>query len=147
MSDSEIIKTFTFFIAIIHLVYIIGVMWLGPLFIYLFTRGFTPCSKTKIMGAYMAVIIAQILHWRTKSMNNECILSLWEKRSQDSNYVTGSEPEKTFAWILILKIFPSMKIEDLRCFHIAISKLSFLFAILFMLTAGTNCFWKNTKSG
>jgi len=132
-------KPLTLCIALVHILYIIGVMWLGPVLIYMF---YNPCNQMKLIGSYMVVIMIQFMHWRAKSMNHECILSLWEKRSEEPTYVAGSEPEKTYAWILMQKALPCTTIMGLREFHMYISKLSLLLAI-YMITAGNTCLKTN----
>jgi hypothetical protein len=73
------------------------------------------------------------------AMRNECILSYWEKKCEDSSYVKGSEPEKTYAWILLRNMMGNkVTIDRIRDFHMVISKVAFLFAV-YVLTLNNRC--------
>lgn len=130
----------TFIIAMIHLLYIIGLMWLGPFLLYFNLKA---CPLVYWTLAWCVCILIQILHWSMSSMNNECILSYWEKKAEDPNYVKGSEPDKTYAWILLRKMLGNhVTIPQIRAFHMVMSKVAFLFAV-YLLTLNNQCFPKN----
>lgn len=131
-------KISTFLVAFIHLVYIIGFMWLAPYFIYLNVYK-KPCVLTSYMVFWIFVIVVQILHWGTAIMNNECILSYWEKKLEDPNYVKGSEPNKTYAWILLQNVTGNIaSIQQIRAFHMIATKVAFFFAVV-SLTVMNDC--------
>ena len=131
-------KLGTCLVALIHLLYIVGFMWLAPYFIYMMSYN-NPCRLTSYMLFWIFVIIVQILHWGTSIMNNECILSYWEKKLEDPNYVKGSEPNKTYAWIILQNLFGNVfSVQQIRAFHMVATKVAFFFAIA-TLTLMNDC--------
>lgn len=136
-------KGSTFLIALIHLFYIIGIMWIGPFLLYLNVRD--KCTLVYWTLAWCVCIMVQLFHWGTSVMNNECILSYWEKKAEDPNYVKGAEPEKTYAWILLHNALGNtVSVKQIRTFHMVISKVAFLFAV-FLLTMNNKCLPKETN--
>jgi len=135
-------KFLTFIIALIHLFYIIGIMWLGPFLLYLTVVN--KCSLVYWTLAWCVCILVQLLHWGTSVMRNECILSYWEKLSEDPNYVKGSEPDKTYSWILLSRFIGGVEIPRIREFHMVMSKVAFLFAVA-LLTLNNRCFPKTVN--
>jgi hypothetical protein len=88
---------------------------------------------------WFLVIGVQFLHWFVPQSKNECILSYWEKKSEDPTYVKGSQPEKTFAWILLQTMLPGeIEIITLRRIHFVVTKCTFVLA-LFMITVYNQC--------
>ena len=73
-------KLTTFAIALIHLAYIVGFMWLGPFFTLR-----NSCGNKYYLLFWALFLIAQILHW--EGFKGECILSYWEKKCEDSTWV------------------------------------------------------------
>ena len=135
-------KIFTLIIALIHLFYIIGLMWLGPFLLYLTVTN--KCSLVYLTIAWCVCIIVQILHWGTSVMSNECILSYLEKLSEDPKYVKGSDPDKTYAWILLSRFTGGVEIRKIRAFHLVMSKVAFLFAVA-LLTLNNRCLPKTVS--
>lgn len=134
-------KLSTLSIALVHLIYIIGVMWLGPYIIYM--KGGGNCKQMYVMVAWMIVIVFQVAHWAIPQMENECILSYWEKKLEDPQYVKGSLPSKTYAWVLLRDLLgQSVTIEQIRSVHKIASKVAFLFAIS-NLTLQNDCIFKS----
>ena len=139
-------KISTFLVALVHLLYIIGFMWLAPYLIYL-NMCKKPCILTYYMVFWIFVVVVQILHWGTAIMNNECILSYLEKKLEDPNYTRGSEPSKTYSWIILQNITGNiLSIQQIRAFHMIATKVAFFFAIM-SLTVMNNCmkFMKDVK--
>jgi hypothetical protein len=135
-------KPLTLLISLIHLCYIVGIMWLGPFLLYLST---SKCRLVYWTLAWVVCILVQLLHWGTSVMRNECILSYWEKKAEDPSYVKGSEPDKTYAWILLRNILGNrVTIEQIRAFHLVMSKVAFLFAVC-LLTLHNQCFPKRSS--
>lgn len=133
-------KFLTCVIALIHLFYIIGIMWLGPFLLYLTVSN--KCSLVYWTLAWCVCILAQILHWG--AMQNECILSYWEKLAEDPKYEKGSEPDKTYSWILLSRCSGGVEIHKIRAFHMVMSKVAFLFAVA-LLTVNNRCLPKTVN--
>lgn len=128
-------KPLTYVITIIHLIYVICVMWFGPLLIHFNVPG---CKKHALYILYLFAIGIQVIHWGFSSMQGECILSILEKRSEDPEYVVGSDPKKTFIWEFLNTFVPCVSVHAWRQFHMVVSKTSCYFA-LFLLTIGNDC--------
>ena len=121
-------KILTFFIACVHLIYIIGVMWLGPLIIFYNSKTNNVCEHKKWYMGYLVIVLLQIMHWFLNISKNECVLSYLEKKSEDKNYVKGQDPEKTYAWIILNNV-TGIPINTIREYHGILSKVSFLTAL------------------
>lgn len=120
-------KTSTGFIALIHLLYIIIIMWFAPLLISKFKLR---CKYYKI---YVIIIILQVLHWFMSESKNECILSYWEKKNENKNYIKGSEPEKTYAWNLLQNV-TGLSIKTIQNQHEHLSRTVFVILIIMIVT-------------
>jgi hypothetical protein len=131
-------KPLTIFIASIHLIYIVVLMWLGPFIIFYYTIN-KKCNQFKAMMLWILIIFSQVIHWYIPFMSKECILAYLEKKSEDPNYVKGSEPNKSYAIFLLQNLlFNYFSTESMIQFHRIINKVSLYFAIV-MLTINNNC--------
>ena len=116
-------KPLTFVIALFHTVYVVGFMWLGPYFIH---RRHQTTNKFFIL--WLLLSLAMMAHWHLPCMKQECVLSLLEKKTEDPEYVTGSEPNKSYIWNLLNQA-TGVSIPRLFSFHLLVSKIAFLFAV------------------
>lgn len=131
-------KPYTRFLAFIHLMYILGVMWFGPYILFFHLKN-KPCTLLTWMIIWLVTIFIQLAHWYIPESKNECFLSYLEKKSENPDYVKGSDPEKTYSWELLQDIWPcTIKIKTLRQIHMVVAKLAFLSAIFF-ITAYNKC--------
>lgn len=108
-------KPLTWILAIIHILWIVGVMWFGV---------FLLPSKLRII--WIAVMLLEYMHWRL--IKGECMLSYWEKKSEDPSYKLGDNPELTYAWVILGKL-TGLTMKELRMIHAQITQLVFIFAI------------------
>lgn len=137
-------RILTFAIALIHLVYIVSIMWLGPFLLY---KGVAnqPCRLTYYTIAWSIMIFLQIAHWAIPSMKNECIVSYWEKKAEDPTYIKGTRPTETYAWVILQNMLGnSVTISQIREFHMVMTKVACLFAVV-LLTLKNKCFIKNNN--
>lgn len=105
----------TWFLAIIHILWIVGLMWIAVFFI-----------PQKYRWIWITVMLAEFVHWHFSK--GECMLSYWEKKAEDPNYNLGDNPELTYAWV-ILKKWTGVNIIDLRQLHAQITQIVFIWAI------------------
>ena len=114
-------KYTTFLIAVVHLTYIICFMWLGPLLLF---RG--SCQNKYTLLIWCLFMIGQVVHW--KGIKGECVLSYWEKKMEDPKYKLGSDPELTYAWVILEKL-TGFDIKQIRKFHGKITQIIFIYAV------------------
>ena len=119
----------------IHALYVLVCMWGGPYLIYLY---FDQCEIAKMTGWWLALMVGQFAHWW--ALKYECIFSLLEKRSEDPNYVMGSNPSKSHLWKTFSQLTCSyVSEEDWKNFHFEFTKMNILLGIGF-LTIGNECY-------
>ena len=105
----------TWILAIIHILWIVGVMWIGVFLI-----------PSKYRWIWILVMLMEFVHWHFSK--GECMLSYWEKKSEDPSYELGTNPELTYAWV-ILKHITGLNIMQLRRMHAMITQIVFIFAL------------------
>ncbi len=131
-------KPYTGLLTLIHVIYIIFVQWLGPYILYYYMKD-KPCKFLKWIFIWIVIISLQQFHWYIPQSKSECFLSYLEKKSEDPNYIKGSDPKKTYAWVLLQEIWPcKLEIDTIRNIHYKITKLSYL-AALFFITIHNKC--------
>ena len=108
-------KPLTWIIALIHLTWIIGFMWLGPFFI-----------PQKYRMVWVIIMLANFMHW--SYTKGECILSYYEKYAEDDSYQLGDNPELTYAWVILGKV-TGLTILQLRKIHGYLTNAVFTFVL------------------
>ncbi len=116
-------KPLTFVIALLHTVYVVSFMWLGPYILVAKNK-----SNTRLVFLWLLLSLAMMAHWHLPCMKQECVVSLLEKKTEDPGYVTGSEPNKSYLWTLLNQA-TGVSIPCLFSFHLLVSKIAFLFAV------------------
>ena len=107
--------TQTYILAWIHIIWIIVFMWIGVFFI-----------PSKYRWIWLLIMCFEIIHW--KFSKGECLLSYYEKRSEDPDYELGNNPELTYAWV-ILKNITGLSIKELRKIHAELTKIVFIYVL------------------
>lgn len=108
-------KPLTWAISLVHITWIVGVMWLGP---------FIVPQKYRVL--WLGIMIANLAHWSYAS--GECILSYLEKKAENNSYKLGDNPELTYAWVILGRI-TGMTMLQLRKMHAAITNAVFTFVL------------------
>jgi len=108
-------KPLTWILAILHLIWIIGFMWVGVFFI-----------PQKYRWIWIALMVLDFVHWKFSS--GECMLSYYEKKAENPDYKLGDDPELTYAWVILGKI-TGLTMLQLRQLHAFITQVVFIYAI------------------
>ena len=118
-------KLSTYVLALFHAVYVVGFMWFGP-WLILMSRS-VHRNRTWMM-VWLLCSLLMIGHWYLPMMKQECVLAYLEKKQEDPSYVMGSEPYKSYVWILFHE-WTGLPVRDIFAFHLLVSKVMFLLAI------------------
>ena len=105
----------TWVLSITHIMWIVGLMWVSVFFI-----------PQKYRWVWIVVMMVEFVHWHFSK--GECMLSYWEKVSENPDYKLGDNAELTYAWV-ILKHFTGLNIMQLRSMHAQITQIVFIFAL------------------
>jgi hypothetical protein len=105
----------TWILAVIHILWILGFMWIGVLF-----------TPQKYRWIWILLMVAEFVHWHFSK--GECMLSYYEKRYEDPRYKLGDNPELTYAWVILGHI-TNMSMKELRMLHAQITQIMFIFAV------------------
>lgn len=108
-------KPLTWFLAIMHIIWIIGFMWI---LVFLIPQ--------RYRWIWIIIMLIEYVHWHFAK--GECYLSYLEKKSEDPSYKLGDNPELTYAWV-ILGHLTGYTMKQLRMIHADITQLVFIFAI------------------
>ena len=115
-------KLSTYVLALFHAVYVVGFMWLGPWLILMYRK------NRAWMLWWLLCSLVMIGHWYLPMMKQECVLAYLEKRREDPSYVLGSEPYKSYVWVLFHE-WTGLPVRDIFAFHRLVSKVMFLLAV------------------
>lgn len=105
----------TWILAILHIVWIVGIMWFAVLLI-----------PQKYRSIWILVMIFEFIHW--KFFKGECLVSYYEKKFEDPNYKMGDNPELTYAWVILGHV-TNLSMRQLRMLHAQITQIMFIFAL------------------
>jgi len=108
-------KPLTWVLSILHLIWIIGFMWVGVFFI-----------PQKYRWIWLALMVADFVHW--KFAEGECMLSYYEKKAENPDYKLGQDPELTYAWVILGKI-TGLTMLELRKIHGLVTQLVFIYVV------------------
>lgn len=123
-------KPLTWVLAITHLLWIVGFMWVAVFFI-----------PQKYRWIWVILMVADFVHW--KFAEGECMLSYYEKKAENPDYKLGQDPELTYAWVILGKI-TGLSMLELRKIHASITQAVFIY-VLADQTLVYNLFNKNYK--
>ena len=105
----------TWLLALLHIVWIVGVMWVG---VFLLPQ--------RLRYLWVILMLVQMYHWTFSS--GECVLSYLEKKAEDPSYKLGENPELTYAWVILGRLTGASMLT-LRKVHAVVTQAVFIFAL------------------
>lgn len=98
-------KNSTRFVATLHALYIIFVMYLGPWILM--------CINPSYVKYWLLLFVIQYCHW--KVFKGDCVLSYMEKKLEDNTYKLGSRTNKSCTF-KVLHEWTGISYENQRTF-------------------------------